>query len=223
MLRRGDGRHARNEGARRPAAVACAARRNARHAATDAGPCRPARHAELRKGANVSTDRARQSAGRAIAEARRIRVRAMPRVDRERCASVRHAKSAQKRRGQALDERRDVRVAFAHFRIDPVRDPAREAKAARGDRERRQQRVIEAAQPDADHEEHGQPEARRDVEHVGAARRAGPAPRRRLRRRSRPPSRRAAHRPRRCGRGRSSRRRPGRRARGRSAARTQTG
>ena len=54
------------------------------------------------------------------------------------------------------------------------------------DRQRRQQRVVEAAEPDADDEQHRQAEPRGDVEHVRALATAAPSRRRRPRRRRRP-------------------------------------
>jgi hypothetical protein len=49
------------------------------------------------------------------------------------------------------------------WRIDPVRDPASEAQAARIDRQGRQERVIEATEPHPDHEQHRRLEASGDV------------------------------------------------------------
>src|SRR6266545_302852 len=65
-------------------------------------------------------------------------------------------KIGDERRRQTRGERRDVVIDREHLGIDTVRDPAGEGETASVDRKRRQQRVVEAAEPDPDDQEHRQ-------------------------------------------------------------------
>ena len=91
--------------------------------------------------------------------------------------SVRNAARFQRRRGirsqvgnpgrrQFAREPRDVLVRERHPRIDARGHPAREDQATRRDRERAHAGVVEAAEPHADDEQHGQAQSPRDVQHV---------------------------------------------------------
>ena len=70
------------------------------------------------------------------------------------------------RRGKALGEGGDVFVRGRHAGVDCVGDPAGEAKAGGAHRVGGEQRVVEAAQAKADHEDHGQAQRARQVARV---------------------------------------------------------
>ena len=70
---------------------------------------------------------------------------------------------AEQRGVQAGAQGGDVFVASRHFRIDLVGDPAGERQAARGDGLGREQAMVDAAESQADDEDHRQREADGEV------------------------------------------------------------
>ena len=87
---------------------------------------------------------------------------------RQRDRQARHA--AEQGRRQTRRERIDVVLAVAHVDVDDIGNPAGQLEAARLDRIGSQQRVVEAAEPQADYHHHRQSELLRQVSGIGMRR-----------------------------------------------------
>lgn len=80
----------------------------------------------------------------------------------------RKADARHRRHGETLGQGCNIGIRMRHLRIDVVRDPAAKHQTAGADRVRGEQGMIEAAEPDADDQQHRQTEPPRKIRGIFA-------------------------------------------------------